>query len=267
MLCMGILNLTPDSFSDGLPGALLQDFLDKAECLIDQGADILDVGGESTRPGAKLITLEEEKKRVLPFLEKFRKTYPDFPISLDTRKYEMAKHALEYQIQIINDTSFLADVRLLQLAKDHNLSYVLMHSRGKPQNMVNLVDYGSDFLKGIFLEIKSKLIEIQNLDFPTENLILDPGFGFAKTPEQSKEMMEKIEQWSQFLSEFYSEKIRPQLMIGISRKRFLQKYIGESEPIERDKISAELAVQAMQKGFVIVRTHNVALTRELFKNL
>jgi len=254
---MGILNLTPDSFSDGLPNATLDDFLVRARQLIEDGCDLLDIGGESTRPGAKVISVEEESSRVLPFLKAFRREFKKFPISLDTRKFEVAMQALEYNIQVLNDTDFLQDVRLLDLARQNDLFYVLMHCRGTPQEMTSLTDYEDGLLPSLFQEFEKKIVFIKERNFPLENLILDPGFGFAKTPEQCREMMMYLEAWQRFSLP---------LMIGISRKRFLQFYTGENKPQDRDDISAKLAKIASEKGFCIIRTHNVSLTKKVFQD-
>lgn len=248
---MAILNLTPDSFSDGKPGASAQDFLNQAQILIEQGADILDIGGESTRPNALSVSACEEVKRVVSFLEIFRKKYPDFPISLDTKKIEVAKAALPYDISIINDVSFLSDIRLAELARDQGRRYVLMHARGDSQTMTKLTDYPEGLIAGIVSEIGEKLKILDKLNFPTKNLILDIGFGFAKTPEQCVELMQNLEVWCQF---------DLPLLFAISRKRFLQNYTGENQPHERDTISAELCKLAVRSGFSIIRTHNVDLT-------
>lgn len=254
-ILMGILNLTPDSFSDGNSKADPAFFLDKAEKLISEGADILDIGGESTRPHAKPVSLEEEKSRVLPFLEEFRKKHPDFLISLDTKKFDLAKQCLEYHINILNDVSFLADERFIDLVNQADVYYVLMHSRGDSKSMMGLTEYPEGVVEGILQDFEKKISYLKQKNFPMERLILDPGFGFAKTPEQCVELIENLTVWQKF---------RLPLLFGISRKRFLEKYTGPSEPRDRDGISAELALQAWQNGFQIIRTHNVALTKKVF---
>lgn len=254
---MGILNLTPDSFSDGLPDATPDDFLTRARQLIEEGCDLLDIGGESTRPGARVISVEEESSRVLPFLKVFRKEFKKFPLSLDTRKFEVANQAVDYDIQILNDTNFLQDVRFLDLAKQNDLFYILMHCRGTPQEMASLTDYEGGLLPGLFQEFENKIALIRESNFPLENLILDPGFGFAKTLEQCREMMNHLQSWQRFALP---------LMIGISRKRFLQLYTGGNAPKDRDEISAQLAKIAYENGFSLIRTHNVSLTKKVFQD-
>lgn len=250
-ILVGIVNLTPDSFSDGRPEATLSDQLALAQSLIADGAQILDVGGESTRPDAHSVTEEEEKSRVLPFLEAFRKVHPKFPISLDTKKIAVAKAALEYNYQIINDVSFCADPKLVELASDQDLYYILMHARGDSQTMMALTDYGANFFRTLRLELESRITDVFNLGLRQNRLILDLGFGFAKSMDQNHELMMNLEFWQDM--DFPK-------MLGISRKRFLQRYTGENRPEERDEISAELAVLGFQSGFQLIRTHNVALT-------
>ncbi len=255
---MAILNLTPDSFSDGSPCATLAENLAKAERLINDGADILDVGGESTRPGADPVTVSDEIQRVKPFVEAFRKRHPDFPISLDTKKAAVAREIAPFKIQIINDVSFLADPQLLKIAAENQCHYVLMHSRGDSQTMTKLTDYGDDVVSTIQREVREKTNLILNeYDFPRENLILDPGFGFAKTPAQCVALMQNLTVWREF---------EIPLLFAISRKRFLQYYVGECEARARDFISADLCLKAVQNGFGIIRTHNVKLTRSILSS-
>ncbi len=248
-----ILNLTPDSFSDGAPQGGVADFLERARRLIAEGADVLDIGGESTRPDSAPVSLDEEKNRVLPFLQAFRTEFPQFPLSLDTKKYEIALAAMSYGIQYLNDVSFLADPRLAVLAKHSHLNYILMHTRGNHRQMQANSDYPQGLLPTLRSEIHERLRALHDLDFPQQRLWLDPGFGFAKTPEQCVELMEHLEFWQAF---------DLPLMLGVSRKRFLQKYVGETQPVDRDAISAECAQKAFLSGFRAFRVHNVALTKK-----
>lgn len=249
-----ILNLTPDSFSDGEPTADVEFFLQKARQLVADGADVLDVGAESTRPDSQAISVEEELSRVLGFLKVFRHEYPDFPISLDSKKYEVVLQALPYGLNYINDVSFLADVRLAHLAKHSGAHYVLMHTRGNHAVMQNHCEYGTDLFATLKTEITAKLQILFDLDFPKSKIILDPGFGFAKTPVQCVELLDNLSYWQDF---------ELPLLLGISRKRFLQHYCGEVPPIDRDSVSAEWAFRAWQAGFQNLRVHNVSLTKKL----
>lgn len=253
---MAILNITPDSFSDGQPQASVTDFVSKARSLIEEGADILDVGAESTRPGADAVDVQAELGRVLPFIEAFRKEFPDFPISLDTKKTEVIKAALPFGIQIWNDVSFLSDPQSLDVLKDFKGIYVLMHSRGDSQSMGQLTDYQPNLVQGIQNEFTKKLKLLQEIGFPKHRIWLDLGFGFAKTPQQCVQMMESLSSLTWLDYEY---------VFGISRKRFIQEYTGPNQPLERDLKSAELAINALQVGHRVIRTHNIVLSKEILK--
>ncbi|MCP5464433.1 MAG: dihydropteroate synthase [Deltaproteobacteria bacterium] len=253
-LIMGILNLTPDSFSDGKPSYPLSLRLLQAEELVEQGADIIDIGGESTRPQADAVSLEEERQRVLPFLQAFRNRHPEVCLSLDTKKPALAKEALAHDIDIINDVGFFSDPGFLALVQNHDVHYVLMHSRGDSQSMMNLCDYGGDVVAGVRAEFQNKLAQMQAQGFPFEKLILDLGFGFAKTAEQNIQLTEDLSPWAQEFSFPW--------LYAISRKRFLQSLGGGEKAEDRDEISAKLAAKALGQGFKIVRTHNPELTRQ-----
>lgn len=253
---MAILNLTPDSFSDGIKGASLDVFLNKAERLISEGADIIDIGAESTRPQAEYVNLKEERRRVIPFLKEFRKRHADFPVSLDTKKYEIAREAVKYHIQVLNDVSFLSDERFIDVALKHDLFYVLMHSRGDPQTMMAMTEYPLGTALTIKQDIDNKLNILREKGFCFDRLILDLGFGFAKAPDQCVELMNDLSVWRSY---------NLPLLLGISRKRFLQKYTGDNQPSERDHVSADLALKAFREGFGLIRTHNVKMSREIFR--
>ena len=255
---MGVLNVTPDSFSDGSVLLSNTDFMSRAIQMIDDGADILDVGGESTRPKADLVSAEIEIKRVCSFLETFRASYPNFPISLDTKKIQVAKAAQDYNIQYINDVSFLEDVKLLEYAKKHNKKYILMHARGNSQNMMTLTDYQPNLIQGIDQELQKKLNQISELGLNANDVILDLGFGFAKTKKQCVSLIENLKYWT----ERYPQK----WLFGISRKSFLTEYLGDVEPLQRDDLSANLAKKAVEAGFELIRTHNVSLTKTILQN-
>lgn len=248
-LAMGIINVTPDSFSDGNPNQSAHDLVLRAEKLVADGADVIDVGGESTRPHADPVAENEEIKRVTSFLQLFRDKLPDTPLSLDTTKLAVAEAALPYGVAIINDVSFLRDAALAELARDHGLYYVLMHARGTPQTMMTMTDYGENFFATLAEEIDAKLSALSELSFPADKIILDPGFGFAKTGDQNITMMENLKFWQRFSQ---------RKLIGISRKRFLQHYDGQENPTKRDDVSAELSAKAIKEGFCVARVHNVS---------
>ena len=254
-ILMGILNLTPDSFSgDGKVAVASQ--LKRAEQLISDGANILDVGGESTRPKALLVGVSEEIRRVVPFLEAFRQSYPTFPISLDTTKPEVARVvAKDYAIQMINDVSFLRNPELATIAANHQLGYVLMHARGTPETMDGLCDYPDGIVAGVVSEFKQKIAELSD-KLSLQHLILDPGLGFAKTAAQSATLYEQLGALQVFSLP---------VLLGLSRKRFLTHLGAPTYPIEaRDAQSAEFSVKAALAGSAqIIRVHNVALAKKI----
>lgn len=252
-ILMGILNVTPDSFSDGSPQATVSDHVQKALSLLEGGADVIDVGGESTRPGAQRIDVPEEMKRVLPVVHELRRRRSDVVLSVDTQKLTVAEAAVDAGVQIINDVSFASDLSLVKLAARSNVKYVLMHSRGTPQTMMQLTNYGPDIVAKIAEEIDEKIDLVLNAGVIPKNLILDLGFGFAKTPEQCVHLLQNLSYWQKYPYPF---------LLGISRKRFLKNYIGEKEPCERDEVSAKLACEAVGMGATLIRTHNTVLTRQ-----
>lgn len=252
---MGILNLTPDSFSgDGQVN--LHSQLEVACQLIADGADILDIGGESTRPNASPVTANEEIQRVVPFLEAFRKFYPNFPISLDTTKSEVARIvAKDHAIQVINDVSFLSAPALATIASEHKLWYVLMHSRGNPETMGGLCDYPEGVVAGVISDFKRKLDQLK-LYLSSDRVILDPGIGFAKTSAQAVTVCEQLGALQTFSLP---------VMLGLSRKRFLTLLGAPEASLEvRDNLSAELSAKAALSGSAqILRVHNVALVKKI----
>lgn len=251
---MGIVNLTPDSFSDGRPHASVEDFVSHATGLIEDGADIIDVGAESTRPGSVAVSSEAEYLRLDPFLKMFRSKFPDFPLSLDTRHHDTAIRAVRHDIDIINDVSCLRDPRLARIAGQHQCHYVLMHTRGTPQSMLRLTDYPAGTVNGVVAELDTAVARYASLGGDMKKLIIDPGIGFAKTPEQSLELVNHLEEFNKWSLP---------VLVGLSRKRFLELLIGKSEPCARDEVSAHLANDAVKKGAHIVRTHNVKMTRRI----
>ena len=184
----GILNLTEDSFSDGGKYSNMEKALSRGEQLLREGAFLLDVGAESTRPGAQEIPEEAEKEKILSFLLPFRKKFPESIISIDTRKSTVARAALEAGADIINDVSGLRfDPEMKNTIARYGCPLILMHSRGTPENMQKELhlDYGEDFLKTFEAEVEAMVHNALSAGIPKENIILDPGLGFAKTPEQN----------------------------------------------------------------------------------
>ncbi len=254
---LGILNATPDSFSDGghyyAKGAALQ----HAEKMFQEGADVVDVGGESTRPGALPVSLQEEMDRVLPIVEAIRSTLP-VKISVDTRKFEVAREAVRAGATIINDISGGADVRLLELMKQSEATLILMHMRGTPTNMQDDPQYP----KGVVSEVRSFLAErvraFREAGVSKDRLWVDPGIGFGKTVEQNLELMRGLKD---FLP------IGGRVAIGTSRKSFLARVLGDPQLEFEKREAGTLATSlwAYQQGTTAFRVHDVGAFRRALK--
>ena len=243
---MGILNVTPDSFSgDGI----YQDIdraVETGERLVQEGADIIDIGGESTRPGAQSVTIEEEIERVIPVIEKLSKKIKA-PISIDTAKSKVARRALDSGASIVNDiTGFESDHEMVYVIREFNAKVVLMHIKGTPQTMQNSPKYGI-----LILEIKEELRRIIDKAISNgikkENIIIDPGIGFGKTLEHNLEILNR-------LSEF--KELGMPVLVGPSRKSFIGKITG-TEPYNRVFGTAGAVAVAIENGADIVRVHDV----------
>jgi dihydropteroate synthase len=241
---MGVLNVTPDSFSDG--GLWLDP--DKAIAhaieMVEQGAAVIDVGGESTRPGAEPVPEEEELRRVLPVIEALRERI-DVPISIDTRKEVVARRAVEAGASIVNDT--LGEEGSVEaVAIETGAALVVMHSRGTPATMRSLTDYG-DVVTDIVDFLARRASEIEAAGHPKDAIVLDPGFGFAKTPEQNLALLNRFEEFAA---------LGYPILAGTSRKSFLGAILDvpENERIEGTVVTVAWAVS---KGARIVRVHDV----------
>ena len=207
---MGVLNVTPDSFSDGGLWFDPERAIAHAKEMVAQGADIIDVGGESTRPGSEPVSEKEELRRVMPVIEALAGN--DIPLSIDTRKPSVAKRAVEAGAHIVNDTSGEeSDPAMGKVAAETGAAIVIMHSRGTPATMRSLTDYVDVVTDvGAFLARRAK--ELQNEGVGRDSIVLDPGYGFAKTPVQNLAMLRRIEE---HLALGYP------LLVGTSRKSFI----------------------------------------------
>lgn len=251
-LVMGILNVTPDSFSDGGAYLLAGEALKQAEQMIADGVDIIDVGGESTRPGSKPISVDEEIARVVPVITALAKLH-DTPISIDTSKSKVAAAAVDAGAEMINDISGLRfDPHLGQVAAESLAGVVLMHSRGTFQTLHSqqpvadiLADVSSDFQRAI---AAADLAGIS-----TESIALDIGIGFGKTFEQNLELLAKLDS---IVGEFKSYP----MLVGTSRKSFIGRILGDAPPSERLGGSLATALLAVERGAKIVRVHDVKET-------
>ena len=246
-LVMGIVNVTPDSFSDGGKFFSPEVAISHASKLITQGADIIDIGGESTRPGAKQVSESEELKRVIPVIEKIRTDNPTILISIDTTKASVAKHAVEAGADIINDVSGLSfDNNMIGIVESFNIPVVIMHMKGNPQNMQLNPKY-KDIVNEILDFFKMKIkIAIQS-GINRSMIILDPGIGFGKTVEHNFELLSRLNEFNV---------LELPIMIGPSRKSFIGITL-DLPPEDRVEGTAAAVSAGVMNGASIVRVHDV----------
>ena len=253
-LVMGILNVTPDSFSDGGQFLSPDAALAQAEQMISEGADIIDVGGESTRPGAALVTAEEEMQRVLPVISELAKR-TTVPISIDTTKSVVARAALDAGAAIVNDISALRfDLHIADEAAKVGAGLVLMHSRGTPATMQRLPPV-ADVMADVIDSLRSSVAMAERRGVKRESIVIDPGIGFGKTAEQNVELIAKLDQLAAAFPDF-------PILIGTSRKSFIGRLLavanGAPAPAG-DRLQGTMAsvTAAILKGAHIVRVHEV----------
>ena len=248
---MGIINATPDSFYDGNPENNLPALLKKCADYLQEGADILDIGGESTRPGATPVSAAEERARVIPLIQAAHAKWPQVPLSLDTVKIPVAAEGLKSGVQIINDVSGTPDPEMFRLIKQHDAQIVIMHARGNPQTMQTLTDY-QDLLGEVKEFLAQKIAQAQACGLSSDQIIIDPGFGFAKTREQNYYLLKN-------LSVFKELGVR--MLIGLSRKTFLAQ--KRELPPKRKAQTLAANLVALQGGAGILRVHDVRDTRKI----
>jgi len=251
---MGVLNLTPDSFSDG--GRYFDPDLAVARAarMVEEGADILDLGGESTRPGAYPVSAEEEWRRLEPVLRRLSGKI-SVPISIDTTKPEVAEAALRAGAHIVNDVSGLAEgPRLAKVVRDFGAGLVLMHRRGNPETMQSLTQY-EDVVSEVLEELRSSIDCATEAGVCPEQIVVDPGLGFAKTPEQNLEILSQLEKF---------HALGFPVLLGPSRKSFIGKITGR-EIGEREYGTAAIVAHAVRKGVQILRVHEVGAMRDVVR--
>ena len=252
-LVMGIINVTPDSFSDGGKFYDSRKALEHASNLIDDGADILDIGGESTRPGAGQISVSEELKRVLPVIENIRSKYPDILISIDTTKAIVAQRAIEVGADIINDVSGLSfDIEMPRVIAKLKVPVIIMHMKGNPRNMQVNPEY-KDLINDILLFFAEKIKIATSAGIKHNMIILDPGLGFGKTVQHNFHLLSK-------LNEFNT--LGLPIMIGPSRKSFIGVTLDASVEDRIDGTSAAVSAGIMN-GARIVRVHDVRIMKRV----
>ena len=249
---MGILNVTPDSFSDGGLFTNFDDALLQAEKMIEDGADILDIGGESTRPGSKRVDIGEEIKRTSQVTAAIRSRF-SVPVSIDTSHYETAVAALDAGAEIINDISGLRfDERLAELAARSGSGLVLMHSRGTFETM-HSQEPVPDIVSEVITDFRRAIPLANRYGVSDDQIVLDVGLGFGKTFEQNLELIAKLDK---IVDEFSSYP----MLIGASRKSFIGKVLNGADPDQRLGGSLCAAVEAVNRGAAIIRAHDVKQT-------
>ena len=248
---MGIVNVTPDSFSDGGRHFRADDAVASARRMRDEGAAIVDIGGESTRPGAEPVSLDEELRRVVPVLEALQ---DDVPVSIDTAKAEVARRALELGAVLVNDvTALRGDPELAGVVATSDASLCLMHMLGEPRTMQDDPRY-DDVVSEVKAFLEERLVVAVDQGIAEQRILLDPGFGFGKTVEHNFEVLRRLDEIAA---------IGRPVVVGISRKRSLGRILGDPDATQ-GPLSASLAaaVIAYERGAAVLRVHDVRETVE-----
>lgn len=251
---MGILNVTPDSFSDGGQFNNLDAALKQAEAMIQAGVDIIDIGGESTRPGAQDISLEEELNRVVPVIAALRERF-EVPLSIDTSKPQVMQAALQYQVEIINDIRALQELGALEVCAKSEALVCLMHMQGQPRTMQQAPQY-QNVVQEVTDFFQERINACVQAGIARERLILDPGFGFGKNLEHNLTLFQQLPTFQRF---------NLPVLVGVSRKAMIGDLLGGRPAAERLQGSVAAAVIAAVKGAKIVRVHDVTATVEALK--
>lgn len=252
---MGVLNITPDSFSDGGDYNNLEEALQRAWALVEAGADILDIGGQSTRPGAKQISLEEELERVIPIIKRIRKNL-NIPISVDTTRAEIAQQAVRAGADIVNDISGgTFDGDMLTTVAELEVPIILMHIRGTPETMQHKIDY-EDLVGEIIAVLRERLAAAEKAGIARSRLLIDPGIGFGKTAAQNIELLRQLHQF---------QRLGVPILVGTSRKSFIGKIINQDDPKQRVWGTASTCCAAISQGADILRVHDLPQMWEVSK--
>ncbi len=252
-LVMGILNITPDSFSDGGQYLDFDQALKRAETMIEEGADIIDIGGESTRPGSDPVSVDEELKRIIPIIKALKK-YSNIVISVDTYKPRVMEQVIDMGVAMINDVFALQQPGAIEVIKKSNVGICLMHMQGTPKTMQLNPTY-QDVVNEVKLFLEERANSLIAEGVKTERIILDPGFGFGKTFEHNISLLQNLESF---------QTLKFPLLVGLSRKSFIRKILsGDHDDHLSGSISA--AILSIAKGAKIVRVHDVKETQSAIK--
>jgi dihydropteroate synthase len=247
---MAVLNVTPDSFSDGGRFSTVPHACAQALRLVKAGADILDIGGESTRPGAEPVAMAEELRRVLPVIEGIREQLGKVPISIDTTKAAVARAAVMAGAGLVNDISGgTSDPEMLSTVAALGVPICLMHLRGNPHNMQQFTDY-QDVTKEVGDALADRVQVAIAAGIAADNIVVDPGIGFAKTAAQSMEILRSLRA--------LRERVGKPLLVGVSRKSFIGQILNRPDPQQRIWGTAAACGVAIQQGADMLRVHDVA---------
>lgn len=255
-LIMGVINTTPDSFSDGGVHYAADTAIEAAVAMFQAGADIVDIGGESTRPGSLPADPEEEMRRAIPVVEEVHRRYPEGVISIDTRRRITAEAAVAAGAQIINDvTGFRDDPGMIHFAREAGTGCIIMHMLGEPRTMQQNITYDA-FPDDILTFLKNRIEALESHGIRPDRIVIDPGVGFGKTFDQNLIIINRIGIFNS---------LGKHVLLGASRKAFLGKILDEPDASRRDIATAAVTTAAVLKGVSIVRAHDVPITVQVCK--
>lgn len=250
---MGILNVTPNSFYDGGKHKEINSIIHQVDKMLSEGADFIDIGAYSSKESAEFVSEEEEIKRLVPILKSLVETFPNIVLSVDTFRANVAKAAVENGVAMVNDISAgLLDEKMLETVAQLKVPYIMMHMRGNPQTMQSLTDY-NDIVKEMIFYFSERIQKARS--FGISDIVIDPGFGFAKTLEQNYQVLHKMELF---------KILELPILVGVSRKSMIYKVL-ENSPQEALNGTSVLNTIALQKGAKILRVHDVKEAVECIK--
>lgn len=250
---MGILNVTPNSFYDGGKHKEINPIIHQVDKMLSEGADFIDIGAYSSKPSAEFVSEEEEIKRLVPIVKSLVETFPNIILSVDTFRANVAKASVENGVAMVNDIAAgLLDDKMLETVAELKVPYIMMHMRGNPQTMQSLTDY-NDIVKEMIFYFSERIQKARS--FGISDIVIDPGFGFAKTLEQNYEVLHKMELF---------KILELPILVGVSRKSMIYKVL-ENSPQEALNGTSVLNTIALQKGAKILRVHDVKEAVECIK--
>lgn len=251
-LIMGVLNVTPDSFSDGGCFYEAERAVERGLAMVQEGAAIIDIGGESTRPGSEAVPSSEQIRRVVPVIESLARQI-DAPISIDTCNIEVARAALDAGATMLNDVTALSDPSVAKVVAESQVPVVLMHMQGTPKTMQAEPHY-EDVVGEVLHYLLERARYAESLGIPSQRILIDPGIGFGKTTEHNLKLLKNV---GRFVATNY------RVLIGASRKRFIGALTGRDKPSDRSFGTAATTALCAAAGVSVVRVHDVAATRDV----